>query len=153
MQEIKKTIIIAAVLLSPLLIFGQNIYPYPVKKTDTLRLLTKRGFYNFKAKNDTLWILKNTQYQNALIKAKRLELSEIEIVELKNQINLYKDINTEQDSLVSVIKKDRAFYEKNLKECSNRFEIMAARARRQSLYKKLALVGIPVAFAVGFFLK
>ena len=67
--------------------FAQK-FPIPVRPGDTINIITRNKLFNLPAKNDTLWILKNTQLQNAIIKAKNLELSELEITELKNQISL-----------------------------------------------------------------
>ncbi len=124
-------------------------YPVPILPGETLKIIKKNKTYNIPLKSDTLWVLKNSQLQNAIIKAKKLELSEDQIAELRNQIRLYKEKGTENDSLISVFKTDRDYYENTWKGSEKDIIELGKINKRQSLYKKIAMAGIPIAFVIG----
>jgi Flp pilus assembly protein TadB len=104
-------------------------------------------------KDDTLWVMKNSQLQNAIIKAKKLEVCEEEISEYKNQISLHKQKDAEQDSLIKILTKDRDYYMNTWNICEQDIQKLGRMQKRQKLYTKLALAGIPVAFVIGLFIK
>lgn len=130
--------------------YAQVKYPVPVRPVDTLVLITPRGNYQLDAFNDTLWVFKNTQFQNALIKAKQLELCEEETNEYKNIVNLYKNQSVEKDSLIQVYVRDRDHYKENWEVCEDDFNKLILINKKNSLIKKLTIVAIPVAFVIGY---
>ena len=146
----KKIILLSFILIILISSSKAQRFPLPIKSADTLRLHTLKGIYRIPNNNDTLWIFKNTQFQQALIKAKKLELTELEIIELNNKVSLLEKQANTKSELVTVVKKDRDFYKKNWETCEDDFDVLAKRIKRKSLYTKLAIAGIPVAFVTGF---
>ena len=148
----KKIIILIALLIAGYYTFAQR-FPLPVLGGDSLKIFTKYQVKIIPVTNDTLWILKNSQLQNAVAKAKKLDLSELQNKELKNEIITLKDIKKEKDDLISIMTKDRDYYKKNWNECETDLNATLKRCQRKSLYTKLLIVGIPVAFVAGFFIR
>jgi len=148
----KKTLIISILILATISSFGQKKYPVPVRPADTLVLVTQRGSYQLQSFSDTLWVFKNSQFQNALIKAKLLELCEKEVEEYKILVDVQKEKSLEQDSIIAVYIKDRDYYQKNWNTCEDDFDILTKKYKRNSIFKKLSMAAIPVAFAIGFFI-
>ncbi len=137
-----RKILILFIILLPFTAFGQ--YPIPVRKGDTLKIV-KKETVDFIAVKDTLWILKNSQLQNAIIKANKLELCEEQTTEYKNLVKLLKEQGAEKDSLSTILKKDWEICEKDIVK-------MDKLQQRQSLYTKIAVISIPVAFLIGLFI-
>ena len=145
-----RNLLILFFLLISLEVFSQK-FPIPVRTGDTLQIVKADGIYNVQVK-DTLWILKNSQFQNALIIAKQNELCEEEVKEYKELVNLLKEQGAEKDSLVVVLKKDRDYYQNIWKTCDEDIVLMGKIQKRQSLYTKIAIICIPVAFVIGLLL-
>jgi hypothetical protein len=146
-----KKLFLILIFLLPILVFGQK-YPISVRPGDTLIIISKKT-YTLPLKDDTLWVMKNSQLQNAIIKAKKLEVCEEEISEYKNQISLHKQKDAEQDSLIKILTKDRDYYMNTWNICEQDIQKLGRMQKRQKLYTKLALAGIPVAFVIGLFIK
>ncbi len=149
--QMKRLSLFLVLLLIAGFIYGQK-FPIPVKPGDTLVLKTVKGNYNFPTKTDTFWILKNSQLQNAISKARKLDLSEQEVLELKRKNSILKEVGIEKDSLVSVVKKDRDFYQEKWKVCETDFGVVARKAKRRRLFTRLAIIAIPVAFVAGYYI-
>lgn len=131
--------------------FSQK-YPIVVRPGDTLTIKGKKN-YTIPLKEDTLWVMKNSQLQNAIIKAKKLEICEEQITEYKKEIDLHKQKDSEQDSLINILKKDRDYYMNNWNTCETDIQKLGRMQKRQKLMKKLAIIAIPVAFVLGTFVK
>ncbi len=147
---IKKIIIIFSLLFATYCSFGQR-FPLPVLSGDSLKIFSSYSPKMMHVVNDTLWILKNSQFRNAIVKAKKLELSELQNKELKKKVVILKDISKEKDSLISIMIKDRDYYKKDWKECEKDLKKTLKRNKRKTIYTRLLAVGIPVAFVAGFF--
>ncbi len=126
-------------------------YPLPVLPQRELSISSTRGTRNIKSGRDTLWILSGRQFKSALAKAKKLELSEEQMRRYTMQLEIFREKSKEKDSVISVLEKDRNYYMDNFKMCSQDVKKEARRNKRKSLFNKLALAGIPVAFVIGFF--
>jgi hypothetical protein len=148
----KKIIIIFVITLFAVSqIYSQNKFPVPVKPSDSLILVTKSGTYRLENFKDTLWVMKNSQFQNALIKAKTLGLVEEQNREYKILTDKLKEKSAEQDSLIAVYIKDRDYYQKNWKICEDDFDYLTKKCKKNNIFKKLSIIAIPVAFVVGYF--
>ena len=126
-------------------------FPVPVLDGSTVKIQSDKGNRVFSVENDTLWIFNGNQFKNALAKAKELELAEEQIQKYNMQVEIYKQRSNEKDSLLSVVKKDRDYYKNNWTMCTEDIAKEIRKNKRKSLFNKLALVGLPVAFVVGFF--
>ncbi len=146
----KKILIIVAFLL-PIVVFSQK-YPIAIRPGDTLVVISKNT-YTLPLKNDTLWVMKNSQLQNAIIKAKKLGICEEEVTEFQKQILLHKQKEAAQDSLNQILTKDRDYYMNTWNVCEQDIQKLGRMQKRQKLFTKLALAGIPVAFVIGLFIK
>ncbi|NJO88629.1 MAG: hypothetical protein HC831_06420 [Chloroflexia bacterium] len=99
---------------------------------------------------DTLWILKDSQVKKAIIAAKKLQIEEEITKELKKKISLIEEKELIKDSLIIDLKKDRDYYIKNWKDCTNDVDLLITKCRRQKFYTRLSMAGIAVAFIAGF---
>ena len=104
------------------------------------------------SKNDTLWILKESQLQKAIIAAKKLAIEEEISKELKNKISLMETKDKTKDSLIIDLKKDRDYYMNNWKTCTADVDILLKQNRRQKWFARLGYIGIAVSFVAGFFI-
>ncbi len=128
---------------------AQVVFPHYVVNGDTIIHKSGKKVLKIAAEQDTFWILKNSQYKNALIFAKKYKLSEEQIVEYKNQIELYKQKSSEQDKLVETLTKDRDFYRTQLTDCENDVTEFSKKCKKQKLLSRIAMIAIPVAFGLG----
>lgn len=128
--------------------FGQR-FPLPVFTGDSL-IIVKKYETKVLVVKDTLWIMKHSQLQNAIAKAKKLELEELKTKELNNKIKNLENISKEKEDLISVVKKDRDYYKKNWNVCDEDLKKTLKKCRRKTFYTKLLAAGIPAAFVVGF---
>ncbi len=100
----------------------------------------------------TLWILKDSQYKNAVTKAKELKLANEQIKEMAARNELQNTKSKEKDSLISIITKDRDYYKKNWETTEEDLKTMIGKSNRQKMMTRLSLAGVVVAFIVGFFI-
>ncbi len=126
-------------------------YPIPVLPERNITIQSSAGARDLNSNQDTLWILKNSQFKNAIAKAKQLELAETQLERYKHNTKLYEQKSVEKDSLIATLTKDRDYYRNNLQECIQDVRQEAKRNKRKSLFTKIAIGGIPVAFLIGFF--
>ncbi len=131
---------------------AQVKYPQPVTTGDTLIFKSGKKSHKIIADADTFWILKNSQYKNAIIAAKKNKLCEEQVIEYKNQTNLLNERSAEQDKLIETLKKDRDFYQAQLSDCESDVSEFAKKCKTQKLISRIAIVVIPVAFVLGFIL-
>jgi hypothetical protein len=100
--------------------------------------------------SDTLWILKQSQLQRAIMTAQKLAI-EVEISnELRKKISLMEEKEKTQDSLINILKTDRDYYMNNWKTCATDIELVLKKHSRQKLFARLAYAGIGIAFVAGF---
>ena len=88
--------------------------------------------------------------KKAILAAKKLKIEEEISMELRKKVSLIQEKDLIKDSLILDLKKDRDFYMKNWKECTNDVDLLITKSRRQKLYTRLSLAGIAVAFIAGF---
>jgi hypothetical protein len=146
----KKIAIIILFFILQSTVFGQK-YPIPVRPGETLTITGIKTNIILPLKDDTLWVMKNSQLQNAIIKAKKLEICEEQISEYKNQTALHKQKDQTQDSLLNIMTKDRDYYMNTWKTCDQDIQKLGRMQKRQKLYTKLAIIAIPVSFVIGLF--
>lgn len=103
------------------------------------------------ASADSLWILSNNQFNNALADSKELKIMKQELSTHQEISELYKKKSAQQDSLITTLEKDRNFYMNTWKTCDADLEKMVKTTKKQKTYTRIALVSIPVAFLVGLF--
>ena len=99
--------------------------------------------------NDTLWILKDSQVKKAIISAKKLQIEEEISSELRKKVDLMTQKDLVKDSLITDYKKDRDYYMKNWKDCTNDVDLLIKKNKKQKLYTRLSLLGVVVAFVAG----
>ncbi|MEA2043492.1 MAG: hypothetical protein U9N85_13205 [Bacteroidota bacterium] len=148
----KKAIVLIGLFLSIVYIAEAQRYPIPVLDNQKITITTDRGSKTIPVVNDTLWVFNGSQFKSALAKAKKLEHTEEQIKVYNMQLEIYKARDNEKDSLISLLKKDRDYYNNNWNTCTKDLEKQIRRCKRKSLYTKLAIAGIPVALVAGFFL-
>jgi len=102
--------------------------------------------------NDTLWIMKNSQYKTAITKAKELKVSEEKIVTLGEKIAVLEQKSSTQDSLANVLKYDRDYYQKNFGVCEEDLQTLGKKLKNQKLYTKIS-IGAAVIILVLYLLK
>jgi hypothetical protein len=142
LDKMHKILLLIFLSISGLTSFAQN-YPEVILPNSTKTI---------ESNNDTLWILKNSQLDNAIIAKKKLAV-ELEITkELKGKIAILEKKGITQDSLVNILTKDRDYYVTNWKTCTDDVEGLLRQSRRQKLFSRLAYAGIVVAFIGGFLL-
>jgi len=124
-----KKIICLLFLIIPLYVVAQQ-YPQEIMP-GTSKTIT--------ATTDTLWILKNSQLKNAIIKAKELEIANQQIEELKKIIGKTDTKDTEKDSLIVDLKKDRDYYKDIWQKTDNNLNKVAKEYKCQKLYTKIAI--------------
>jgi len=103
----------------------------------------------FESKEDTLWVLKNSQMDNAIIAAKSLAAEEEINDTLRSKISVMLKKDIEKDSLISIITRDRDFYMNNWKVCTADIDPLLRQNKRQKLFARLGYVGIVAAFIAG----
>jgi len=96
--------------------------------------------------------LKDSQYKNAVTKAKELKLANEQIKEMAARNELQNTKSKEKDSLISIITKDRDYYKKNWETTEEDLKTMIGKSNRQKMMTRLSLAGVVVAFIVGFFI-
>lgn len=127
-------------------------FPHPVYNGDTLTVENSGKQLRLTTEADTFWIMKNSQYKNALVFAKKYKLNEELIVEYKNEVELLKESINEHKALNDTLKEDRDYYRKIWKESENSLTDCNTDFKKQKLLRNVALAGIPVAFIIGFLL-
>jgi hypothetical protein len=123
---------------------------YPAFAQTYPEVILPNSSRTIESKGDTLWILKESQLQRAIMAAKKLTIEEEISNELRNKIFLMDEKDRTKDSLVNFLKNDRDYYMNNWKTCSNDIEIILKKQGRQKLFARLAYAGIGVAFIAGF---
>jgi len=137
-----KHILLVIILFSNIIVFAQT---YP-------EVILPNSSKTIESNNDTLWILKESQLQKAIIAAKKLAIEEEISKELRNKISLMEKKELTKDSLNADITKDRDYYINNWKTCSSDIDLLLKKNRRQKLFTRLGYVGIVIAFVAGFFI-
>ena len=107
-------------------------YPLPILGGQTIQT---------PATQDTLWILKNSQYKNMLKKAKVFSLSEAQLSLLHKKIKLQQDVINEKDTLAAIYKEGFNHYLTLWKETDGRLEKARIEASRRWLYLELGIIG------------
>ncbi len=119
-------IIFIFILLFSLQIFAQDSgYPLPILGGQTIQT---------PASQDTLWILKNSQYKKMLRLAKTNELCDKEISILKKKSELKQLLISEQDSLKNIYKEGYDHYRKLWKETDINLERARIDASKRWLF-------------------
>lgn len=135
-----KNILVLLILFAGITVSAQT-YPEVILPNSTKTI---------ESKNDTLWILKESQLQKAIISAKKLAIEEEISKELKNKISLMETKDKTKDSLIIDIKKDRDYYINNWKTCTTDIDVLLKQNRRQKWFARLGYIGIAISFVAGF---
>jgi len=101
-------------------------------------------------KFDTLWVITDTQIRRTIVDGRTLRLQNDEISVLKQQINEYKNLNSQQDSLKSLLINDRDFYKEKWTNCSKNIDIVGNQALKQQRRTKIAVIGGIAGTIIGF---
>ncbi len=137
-----KHFLILLVAFLPLFALGQN-YPYEILPGQSKLVQPEQ---------DTLWVLKHSQMQRAIIFGKENKLLKEEIAILKQKIGTKTNINQESDSLVALCKKDLEFYMTKHQEAEKDLSIVVKKYKRQKLFKNIFLGGMAASFLLGAYL-
>ena len=143
----KKLIIITILFIASVGFSSAQNFPFVVKPTYSLSIEKDSKVFTFP--NDTLWIMKHSQYKVALSKAKELELAEQQLVKKDEIISTLKVQGAEKDSLANIYKKDRDFYSGYWDTCKADVKKMNKKGKRQRLYTKIAIIGGVVGTVLG----
>lgn len=138
-----KLFLIVFVVLLPSLVLGQKKYPQEILPGQQ-KLVT--------AAQDTLWVLKHSQLQRALIFAKENKLLKEEILVLKQKVGTKSNLNSECDSLVSLHQKDAIFYKEKWLESDKDMDKVVRKYKQQKLMKNIFLGGMFASFVLGAYL-
>ena len=114
-------------------------YPFPVLGGQTIQT---------PATQDTLWILKNSQYKMKIKLAKKNELTGKEISTLKKKIELKQMLMSEQDSLKNIYKEGYDHYRKLWKETDFNLEQARIDASKRWLFMQYGFYGGVIITAV-----
>ena len=108
------------------------------------------------AKQDTLWIITNSQLNNTLITAKELENANLQIINYQKQINLLNEQLQRTDTLLFEVQKTLQFYQESWQECENNVKVLIDDNKRlNTKFKIVRIVGIVgsfIAFVLGAYL-
>ncbi len=104
------------------------------------------------ASNDTLWVLKNSQVNNALIQSKQLKICEKEFKNTQQQINILKQQYAQKDSMYQATVKMMNKYKSNWEDCKASLNGMADDYKKALKHQRLLLLGTATASIVSFVL-
>ena len=139
----KKYYFILLTALLPLLTVGQTSYPYEILPGQSKTI---------SAAQDTLWVLKHSQLQRALIAVKTNKLLNEEISVLKQKIETKSELTFETDSLVKLHQKDAEFYKNKWQESEQDIDKVVKKYKQQKLLKNIFMGGAIVTFFLGAYL-
>ncbi len=124
-------------------IFAQQRYPIAV--------LPGKQFL-VKPVGDTLWVITDSQLNRALIAVKELKNADLQIENYRKQLdNLNKQL-AQKDSIIDLVTKNRDYYEKNWKDCSNNLKILVEENQKEANKLKAAKIIGGVATVAAFIL-
>ena len=134
------------ILIFVLLIFCQlsaqeekSGYPFSVLGGETIKT---------PASQDTLWILKHSQYKKYVKESMKYELKNKEISLLKKKIGLKELLSAEKDSLIIIYKDGYGHYRGLWTETDKKLETARIQASKRWLYLQYGILG-GVLFTVG----
>lgn len=139
-----KRYLLSLLLLVPLLALAQEP-KYPIE-------ILPGQSKTFSPSSDTLWVLKHSQMQKALMFGKENKLLQEEVQLLRQQVQTHGQLNNATDTLAQYYAKDAAHYKGYWQECDKDLQIVARKYKRQKLYNKFFLGGIVASFALGLLL-
>jgi len=120
-------------------------YPFPVLGGETIQ--TPAG-------QDTLWILKHSQYKNFIKESMKYELKNKEISLLKQKIGLKELLSAEKDSLIIIYKDGYGHYRQLWSETDKKLETARIQASKRWLYLQYGVLGgVIFTIAVAVFAK
>ena len=105
-----------------------------------------------KAGNDTLWVLKNSQVNNALIQSKQLKICEKEFKNTQEQIKLLKQQYAQKDSMYQATVKMMNKYKSNWEDCKTSLNGVADDYKKALRHQRFLLMGAATASVVSFIL-
>jgi hypothetical protein len=123
---------------------AQEEYPYRIENGESKIV---------KANQQDLWVLKENQFNNALSDSKQLDLIKKELGLKQQQYTVLEEQCEDKDSLISILTKDRDYYKNLYDQAHMDIEDLTKETkkniRRQKIYKKATIFGIPAAFLLG----
>ena len=131
---IKKLSLILVLLLCSLLSAQEekSSYPFPVLGGETIQT---------PASQDTLWILKHSQYLKYIKDSKKFDLKDKEISLLKQKIGLKELLSAEKDSLIIIYKDGYGHYKTLWSETDKKLETARIQASKRWLYLQYGILG------------
>lgn len=136
----KKIILLLSIIALAGYITAQTVYPVHIPRGQSKTL---------SADEFDLFVLKQSQFDNALADSKQLKLYKEEVSELKKTIDLYEEKTKELEGLKATIERDRDFYKENWQTCDTDLQKIGSNLKRQKLFTRIALISIPIAFGAG----
>ncbi len=139
----KKIFLLIIFLSLSFAIFAQQRYPVAVLPGDQ---------YLVKPVEDTLWVITDSQLNRALIAVKELKNADLQLENYRKQLeNLNKQL-AEKDSILELTQKNRDYYEKNWKDCSNNLKVLVEENQKEANKLKAAKIIGGVATVAAFIL-
>ncbi len=123
---------------------AQQSYPVHIPKGQSKTL---------SATDFDLWVLKDSQFNNALSDSKELKLVKIQVEELRKGISLHEEKEKELQNLANTYKKDRDYYQTNWQKCDKDIQDLGKGYKRQKLIARISMIAIPIAFIGGLILR
>jgi hypothetical protein len=136
-------LLVVLLILGPLLSKAQKDYPYAI---------LPGAQQTAGATSDTLWVMKHSQMQKAIVAAKENKILKEQIVALNEKIALMGNRGGVQDSLTFLYRDKAEHYEKQWRECDNDLQIVAKQYKKQRILTYVASAGIVASLLLGVFL-
>ena len=109
-----------------------------------------------KVDSQALWVLKESQFDQALADSKKLKVVEEKVEQLQKIKTKLKEKSVVQDSLIDTLKNERQYYRNLWKQTEKDLKTMGAKTIKQrrwkTIFKYTSIIGIPLAFVTGLFL-
>ena len=142
----KKVFFISLLTVWTILAWAQN-YPKPILPGQELTIASK---------NDTLWIITDSQLEKTIITAKKLKNADLQIVNYQKQIELLNEQLQQSDTLLLQAQKTLKFYQQNWQECKgNTLVLINENKMLNAKLKVIQIVGVVTtiaAFVLGAYL-
>lgn len=136
-------LVLVFLLMLPLLGLAQKDYPYVILpgQEQTVGSAT-----------DTLWVMKHSQMQKAIMAAKENKLLKDQVTTLTEKISLMDNRGGAQDSLAILYRDKAEHYEKQWRDCDKDLQIVAKQYKKQRIMTYVASAGVVVSLLLGVFI-
>ncbi len=142
-----------------LIIMFLCIGTYSSDAQSKVSIIPKNTEKTITAKDDTLLVMPEYMFRRIKKNADRLEIAQrqvanadVQIEKLEHQIKDHKELINSKESTINDMKKKEKTYIADNKAADELIEAQKKELKKQRRIKIIALIAIPVAFVIGFFL-